>query len=68
MSHLDALNLSLSHERSRLANAPTEAERRLRAVWVAQLEREVAAEQKFIGECAPAPDMTDAELLRELES
>lgn len=58
MAHLDALNLNLSNERMRLASAKTDAERQLRAVWVAQLEKEVAAEELFAG--------TDDELLAEL--
>ena len=60
MEHLDALNLRLSNERIRLANASTKGERDLRAVWVKQLEKEVADEQAFM------PDMSDEALLAEL--
>lgn len=38
-SHLDALNLRLSNERVRLANAKTDSERTLRAVWIQQIEK-----------------------------
>jgi len=65
--HLDALNFRLSNERVRLANAKTVAERELRAVWVAGIEKEIAAELKFIG--APTLDeilMSDDELLAAL--
>lgn len=58
MTHLDALNLNLSNERMRLAGAKTDAERQLRAVWVAQLEKEVSGEETFTG--------SDEELLAEL--
>lgn len=58
MNHLDALNLRLSNERVRLANAKSEGERELRKVWIAQLEKEVAGEIQFIG--------TDDDLLAEL--
>lgn len=44
MNHLAALELRLSNERVRLANAASEEERQLRRVWVAQLERELSAE------------------------
>lgn len=57
-SHLDALQLRLSHERDRLARAKTEQEREMRRVWVAQIEKEIGLER----------DMTDDELLAELMS
>jgi hypothetical protein len=56
-SHLDALELRLSHERSRLANAKTAGERELRSVWIAQIEKEIGAE---------LPEISDDELLAEL--
>lgn len=65
MTHLDALRLGLSHERARLAAAKTGAERALRSVWVAQLEREIAAEERFLG-VVPAADISDDELMAEL--
>ena len=60
MTHLNALNVALSNERSRLANAKTDGERQLRTVWVKQLEKEVAHEEVNF------PDMSDDELLAEL--
>lgn len=67
MTHLDALNLRLSNERARLAAATEATERHLRAVWVAQVEREIAGELEFLGLEAPAAvEMSDEELLKEL--
>lgn len=70
MTHLDVLNLRLSHERLRLAAAKSEAERQLRSVWVAQMEREIAAEYVFLGIAQPATLdeilLSDDELLAEL--
>lgn len=59
-THLDVLNLLLSNERIRLAEAKTDGERALRSVWVKQLEREVEGEIKFAG------DISDEDLLAEL--
>jgi len=64
-SHLDALNLRLSHERDYLASASSEGERALRAVWVAQIEREIEREAGFVTADA---EPTDEELLRELRA
>ena len=64
-SHLNALQLRLSNERVRLANARTNAERDLRQVWVAQIEREIARETSTIYSDS---DMSDAELLAALEA
>ena len=67
LSHLSSLELRLSHERARLEAAKTAGERRQRAVWVAQLEREIADEIAFIGRRdTDLPEMTDADLLAEL--
>ena len=60
MDHLSALQLRLSNERIRLSNAKTDAERELRKVWVAQMEREIQDECKFIA------DMSLDDLAREL--
>lgn len=60
MTHLDALNLRLSNERIRIANAKSEGEIELRKVWIAQLEKEVAGEEKF------ADEISDEDLLAEL--
>ena len=65
-SHLDALNLRLSHERAYLANAKTDGERALRAAWIGQIEKEIACETKFLGINASLPEMTDDELLAAL--
>lgn len=67
-AHLDSLRMRLSHERVRLAGAKTQAEKDLRGVWAAQLEREIAAERQFLGlpPEPPLPDLTDDELAREL--
>lgn len=56
-SHLDALQVGLSHERDRLAKAKKPGEIALRKVWVAQYEKvwvaqyenEIAAEYEFLG-------------------
>lgn len=64
-THLDALNLNLSNERIRLGNAKTQQERELRTVWVAQLEKEIAAERGFLG-VTDAPEVSDDDLLNEL--
>lgn len=65
MSHLSALELRLSNERVRLANAKTAKERELRLVWIAQIEKEIDREIEFIGRVAES-DMTDDELLAAL--
>ena len=64
ISHLDALQLRLSHERSYLAAAKSDGERELRMVWIAQIEREIACELEHLG-IAPvdADDISDDELL-----
>jgi hypothetical protein len=48
-SHLDALNVRLSHERSYLSEAKTEKEREIRKVWIMQIEKEIEQEKKFLG-------------------
>lgn len=65
-SHLDALNLRLSHERVYLAEAKTDAERVLRRVWISQIEKEIAGEMVFLGKTCDLPEMTDDEILKEL--
>jgi hypothetical protein len=68
-SHLVALHQNLSAEKARLAAATAEGDIALRTVWVAQLEREIAAERAFLGLTADEPvDMSDDELLAELEA
>jgi hypothetical protein len=67
-SHLSALEYRLSHERSRLATALTTREKEMRAVYVAQIEREITSERAFLGlRNAPAEEMTDDELLAALD-
>jgi len=63
-NHLNALQLRLSHERGYLAQAKTNNERALRKVWIAQIEKEIAAETKFTSETDC--NLTDDELLAEL--
>lgn len=60
--HLAALELNLSNERMRLANAKTEGERELRKGWVKQLEKEIAFERKYFA----SDEISDDELLAEL--
>jgi hypothetical protein len=72
LSHLAALQTCLSHERVRLAQvtrANNLKQIALRTVWVAQYEREIAAEYDFLGidpnvDC----DLSDDELLAELSA
>lgn len=66
-SHLDALQLRLSHERGYLAAAKSAGERELRAVWIAQIEREIAREMDHLGIASVEVEaMSDDELLAEL--
>lgn len=63
-SHLVALRTRLSHERAYFAVDGSE----LRKVWIAQIEREISNEEKFLGiePAAALPQMSDDELLAEL--
>ena len=67
LNHLDAILARLAREQRSLAFARSPKERELRAVWVAQAKKELAAEYAFLGisPCAPC-DMTDDELLAAL--
>lgn len=70
-SHLDAIDLRLSHERARVLTAKTKKEREWREHNVCMIEKERAAEICFLenhGAKFPTPDeiMSDDELLREL--
>lgn len=67
-SHLDAIQLRLSNERVRLANAKTDAEKRQRAVWVAAAEKELFDERNFLGISAVSVEMSDENLLAELRA
>lgn len=63
LTHLNALELRLSHERDYLARAKTDGERELRQVWIAQIKKEIAGEKRFLGiDGSDLPDMTDDEL------
>lgn len=46
MNHLEILELRLSNERMRLADARSDNERKLRSVWVRQIEKEIEHEIK----------------------
>lgn len=63
-SHLDALELRLSHERQYLARQYGGAE--LRKVWIAQIEKEIAQERAKLGLTAETLNLSDDELLAEL--
>lgn len=67
--HLDALNLRLSHERERWRLAKSVAERNMRSVWVAQLEKEITHERVFLGLTAQPEieSINDDDLLAALE-
>ena len=68
-SHLVALMTGLSRERQRLATARTEQERALRTVWVRQSEKEVNAEERFLGMTETdwnEPEMSADDLMAEL--
>lgn len=65
-SHLHALNLRLSHERGYLAAAKTSGEKELRAVWIAQIEKEIAKEREFLGLPNEIVTLSDDELFNEL--
>ena len=64
-SHLDALELNLSHERARLNEATKKGEIELRTVWVKQLEKEIAGERNFLG-LGESSEVSDDDLLAEL--
>lgn len=65
-SHLNALELRLSHEREYLRNAKTGIERELRGIWITQIEKEIAAERKSLGLSTELPDIGNDELAEEL--
>jgi len=65
-THLNALELRLSHERTYLAQAKTQNERALRQVWITQIEKEIDGERKFLGLSGELPEISDDELLAEL--
>ena len=67
MNHLDALYLRLSNERNYLAVAKSENEKALRQVWIAQIARVSEGELKFLDSKLEPIEMSDDELLAELE-
>ena len=68
MTHLEALQVRLSNEKSYLAAAKTDCEIEMRTVWVSQIEKEISAEYAFLGKDEELPEMTDDELLAALEA
>ena len=69
LTHLNALELNLSHERVRLSQATNQQDIALRKVWVAQLEREIADERKFLGIVSTDDaDLSIDDLFAELQS
>jgi hypothetical protein len=76
LSHLNAIDSRLSHERARVLEAKTPAERDWRQHNVRMIERERAQELKFLGPSVAdlvalddslGSDISDAELLALLE-
>lgn len=65
-AHLNALQHRLHKETRALAAATNASERELRAVWVAQIEREIAGEYAFLG-ITPCT-ASDEELLADLDT
>lgn len=64
-SHLIALQTRLAHERQYLSIAKTANEKAIRNVWIAQIEREIAGEEKFLG-LDPVEDISDDDLMAAL--
>ena len=69
-SHLDALQARLRSERASLKAATKSNEIEIRTVWVAQIEREIADEYRFLGIDPTVPaefaEMSNADLLAAL--
>ena len=71
LTHLDAIRDRLRREKERLARTTCQQDQEFRERLVAQAERELAAEYKFLGLGpidGPLLDMSDDELLAELET
>ena len=67
LSHLNALQLRLSHERDRMNSETRPRAITYRNVQISQIEKEIAGELKFLGiEEAPESAMSDDELLAAL--
>lgn len=67
-THLMALQTRLSNEKDYLAASKNKGERQLRAIWIAQIEREITAEMAHLGMDSETLELSDSELLRELEA
>lgn len=69
-THLNALQVRLSHERARCFEEKNSQAMRQREVWCKQIEKEIAAERAFLGlpDESPLPEMSDAELLANLNA
>jgi hypothetical protein len=67
-SHLDALELSLSHERGRLRLARDPREIVYREIWVRQYEREIASERELLGLPATDAELSLEDIFAELEA
>lgn len=72
-SHLEALQFRLSNEKSRLNNAKNKNEKTFRETLVAQIEKEIQGEIKFLESKGIKVDMSveqmsDDELMAELLS
>jgi hypothetical protein len=65
VNHLHSLQLRLSNERARMRSS-TGTEKEIRAVWVTQIEREIAAEQEFLELDASTDALSEDELLTAL--
>ncbi len=67
-SHLNALELRLSHEREYLARERTEDGKKIRRVWMSQIEKEIELERKLLGlpDNSDEIEMSDEELLAAL--
>lgn len=63
-THLTALQTRLAHEQARHATDGS----KLRAVWIAQIQKEIAREKVALGLVDDLPEMTDAELLAALDA
>lgn len=74
LTHLNALETRLSNERNYLAREENTLNRKgiaIRKIWISQIQKEIAAEYKFLGIAPLTIDeitMSDDELLAELAS
>jgi hypothetical protein len=66
ITHLTALQTRLANETDYLAKAKNKAERELRKVWIAQIEKEIACEKQHLGLKDVSTDLSNDELMREL--